>query len=360
MYIHEVEGFPNFTWDKDEILGYLTNIANLQGRILGKMLQFGFDIQQDAMLNALTEEITKSSEIEGEILNSEQVRSSLARQLNINLENKTTPSHHIDGVVQAMMDTVNNYRNPLTHDRLFGWHAALFPTGRSGIHKIHVAEYRSGEMRVVSDKRFEEVIHYVAPNPALVSGQMDDFLRWLNNSGENPLLKAAIAHLWFVIIHPFDDGNGRLTRIITEMMLARAENTNLRFYSMSAQIQKEKKSYYNVLEHTTSGGLNITTWLKWFFECLGNAIDASSEIVGRVLKKAEFWHKNAMLGLNKTQQEIVNKMFDGFDGNLTSGKAEKIFKISQTTAFRLLTDLVEKGIMEVRGKGRSTHYVLKE
>ncbi|MDR0363672.1 MAG: Fic family protein [Bacteroidales bacterium] len=359
-YIHENDGYPNFTWDKDAVLDHLMRISNLQGRLLGKMQQFGFGVQQEAMLNAMTEEITKSSEIEGEILNSEQVRSSLARQLNIDWEVGVVSSHHIVGVVQAMVDAVNNYCDPLTDDRLFGWHAALFPTGRSGMYKINVGEYRHDEMRVVSETGYREIIHYEAPAPNKVPKQMKEFLRWLNGDNDNPLLKAAIAHLWFVIIHPFDDGNGRLTRTITEMMLARSENTNLRFYSMSAQIQAEKKDYYAILERTTTGGLDITNWLVWFMECLGRAIDGSSETVGSVLRKAEFWHKNAGSGLNEIQAEIVNRLFDGFVGNLTSGKVERIFKVSQTTAFRLLTDLVDKGILEVRGAGRSTHYVLKE
>ncbi|MDR2269255.1 MAG: DUF4172 domain-containing protein, partial [Rickettsiales bacterium] len=328
-YIHEQSGYPKFTWDKDLIVNLLTSVSISQGRILGKMQQFGFGIQQEAMLNAMTEEITKSSEIEGEILNSEQVRSSLARRLNINLEQEITPSHHIEGVVDILMDAVHNYKNPLTEDRLFGWHGALFPTGRSGLHKIRVAEFRTGEMKVVSSNGFREMVHYEAPQPDKVPGQMLEFLHWLDTNGnENALLKAALAHLWFVIIHPFDDGNGRLTRTITEMMLARAENTNLRFYSMSAQIQKDKKEYYRVLEQTTTGGLDITPWLVWFLETLGHAITGNEEIVGKVLKKATFWQKNAAQIPNNIQQEVINRLLDGFIGNMTSGKVGKIFKIS--------------------------------
>ena len=358
-YIHEHNGYPKFTWDKDAVLNLLTSVSVLQGKVLGKMQQFGFGVQQEAMLNALTEEITKSSEIEGEILNSEQVRSSLAKWLNVNLEKETTPSHHIEGIVEAVMDAVRNYQKQLDDERLFGWHATLFPTGRSGLSKIRVAEYRNSEMSVVSKKGYDEIIHYEAPLSEKVQEQMMEFLQWLNAEGnENPLLKAAIAHLWFVIIHPFDDGNGRLTRIITEMMLARSENASLRFYSMSAQIHKEKKEYYRVLELTTSGELDITVWLVWFLQCLGRAIEASEEIIGKVLRKAEFWQKNSVKISNSTQREIINRLFDGFTGNLTSGKVEKIFKISQPTAIRMLNDLVEKGFLEVRGAGRSTHYVL--
>jgi len=358
-YIHECFGYPKFTWDKNSVLNLLTRVSVSQGKILGKMQQFGFGVQQEAMLNALTEEITKSSEIEGEILNSEQVRSSLAKWLDVNLERETMPSHHIDGIVEAVMDAVRNYKNPLDEERLFGWHGVLFPTGRSGLRKIRVAQFRDTEMRVVSNKKYQEIVHYEAPSPENVQKQMTEFLLWLNADGnENPLLKAAIAHLWFVIIHPFDDGNGRLTRIITEMMLARSENTSLRFYSMSAQIQKEKKGYYRVLELTTTGELDITAWLTWFLECLENAIENSEEIIGKVLRKAAFWQKNSAEISNNIQREIINRLFDGFTGNLTSGKVEKIFKVSQDTAARMLRDLADKKFLEVRGAGRGTHYVL--
>jgi Fic family protein len=360
-YIHQLKDYPKFTWDSAKILNILTGVAAAQGAMLGKMQQFGFGVQQEAMLNALTEEITKSSEIEGEILNSEQVRSSLALRLNIKLEKSVPKSHHINGIVQAMIDAVNNYKLPLTDKRLFGWHASLFPTGYSGMNKIKVAAYRTERMRVVSSKNYKDTVHYEAPAPEKVPAQMKQFLSWLNaNGNENPLLKAAIAHLWFVIIHPFDDGNGRLTRSITEMMLARAENTNLRFYSMSAQIQKEKKSYYAVLEETDKGSLDITVWLEWFFGCLQRAIDNSNDIVGKVLQKAAFWQKHALDITNKTQREIINKLMDGFNGNMTSGKAAKIFKISQDTAIRLLKDLTERGFLSVQGAGRSTHYVLRK
>jgi len=358
-YIYEHAGYPKFTWDNARILGVLTKAASRQGVMLGKMQQFGFCVQQEAMLNAMTEEITKSSEIEGEILNSEQVRSSLAKRLNILLEKSVPESHHIDGVVQTMIDAVNNYKKPLTNERLFGWHASLFPTGYSGMHKLLVAAYRTEEMQVVSGKNSRDIVHYDAPAAKLVPTQMHEFLEWLNTDGnENPLLKAAIAHLWFVVIHPFDDGNGRLTRTITEMMLARAENTHLRFYSMSAQIQKEKEAYYDVLEQTTTGGLDITAWLIWFLECLEHAINTSSDIVGKVLQKAEFWQKYSVDIPNATQREIINRLMDGFVGNMSSGKVAKIFKVSQDTASRLLKDLEARGFLTVQGSGRSTHYVL--
>jgi Fic family protein len=358
-YIHEQIGYPQFSWDEMLVYHFLTRISMCQGKVLGKMQQFGFGNQQETMMNALTEEITQSSEIEGEMLNSEQVRSSLARRLDINLKEFVPESHHIDGIVQSLMDAVQNYKMPLTDERLFSWHAALFPRGYSGIHKIHVAEYRHGEMQVVSTKRYEEIVHYEAPSSELVPAQMRGFMAWLNKDGnENPLIKAAIAHLWFVIIHPFEDGNGRLARTITEMMLARSENTHLRFYSMSSQIQKEKNTYYDTLKQTTCGGLDITPWLVWFFSCLESAILNSDEIAGKVLVKAEFWHKHSVDIPNKTQREIINRLFDGIEGNLSSGKAAKMFKISQDTASRLLKDLEARGFLAVAGGGRSTHYIL--
>ncbi|MCL2066599.1 MAG: Fic family protein [Treponema sp.] len=360
-YIWHNKKYPRFTWEKEKILGLLTHIAVLQGKLLGKMLQLGFGLQQESMMNALTEEITKSSEIEGEILNSEQVRSSLARHLDINLTKETASTHHIDGMVETMMDAVRNFKQPLTKARLFGWHASLFPTGYSGMNRIRTGKFRDGEMQVVSIKGGHDIVHYQAPPSEKVPAQMTDFLKWLNKDGsENPLLKAAIAHLWFVIIHPFDDGNGRITRIITEMLLARCENTHLRFYSMSAQIQKEKKEYYRVLEQVTTGSLDITPWLQWFFGCLGKSIKASDKTTGNVLKKADFWQKNALEITNTIQRDIINRLFDGFEGNLTSGKAAKIFKVSQDTSARLLKDLVDRGFLQVQGGGRSTHYTLTD
>jgi Fic family protein len=360
-YIHEYAEYPHFVWDVLEILNLLTTVAGLQGKILGKMQQFGFGIQQEAMLNAMTEEIIKSSEIEGEILNSEQVRSSLARHLNIELQQAPASSHHVEGIVEALIDATKNYNESLTAQRLFGWHAALFPTGYSGIQKINAGAFRNGDMQIVSSKNSREIIHYEAPKPQEIVIQMEQFLNWFNSAdNENLLLKSAIAHLWFVIIHPFDDGNGRLARTITEMALARAENTHLRFYSLSAQILKEKKEYYRVLECTTTGGLNITSWLKWFLECLVHSIENTDTVIGKVLKKAEFWKKNSIDIPSPVQRRIINLLLDGFTGNLTSGKVERICKISQDTATRLLKDLVDKGHLEIRGAGRSTHYALKQ
>lgn len=360
-YIYQYKNYPNFTWNRDKILNALTLVANKQGRIIGKMQQFGFGDQQMAVLDALTEEITKSSEIEGEILDSGLVRSSLAKRLNIQLNLPLKESHHIDGLVQATMDAVNNYDKKLTKTRLFGWHAALFPTGFSGMDKIRVGKYRNQEMQIVSPALYNARVYYEAPMPNDVPTQMDDFLKWLNtDNNENPIIKAAIAHLWFVIIHPFDDGNGRITRIITEMLLARAERSNLRFYSMSAQIQHDKKEYYKILEQTTTGNLDITNWILWFLNCLGRALDTSHQTILSVIKKSEFWKHYNMIITDSNQREIINRIFDGFIGNMTSGKAAKFLHVSQDTATRLLQDLVAKGAMEKCGDGRNTHYVLKE
>lgn len=359
-YIHNLPDYPNFTWDTAKIMNILTRVAGLQGQILGKMQQFGFGDQQMAILNAMTQEITKSSEIEGEILNSEQVRSSLAKRLDIHLDNSANPSHHIDGIVSTMMDATQNYSAPLTTERLYAWHAALFPTGYSGMQKIIVGAYRRGEMEIVSNRTYSDRIHYVAPSPDSVPTQMDAFLKWINTDNENLLVKAAIAHLWFVIIHPFDDGNGRITRTITEMLLARSENTSLRFYSMSAQIQREKGAYYKILEQTTTGGMDITDWITWFLGCLLRAMESSQEIISTVLMKSEFWQKHSAEISNPKQREIINRLLDGFIGHMTSGKAAKILKVSNDTALRLLQDLTTRGFLEKCGAGRNTHYVLNK
>lgn len=360
-YIHQYANFPHFSWDSGKILDALARVANKQGQILGKMQQFGFGDQQMTMLNALTEEITKSSEIEGEILDSGLVRSSLAKRLNIQLNLPLKESHHIDGLVQTTMDAINNYEKKLTKTRLFGWHAALFPTGFSGINKIRVGKYRNEEMQIVSPVLYNARVYYDAPTPDQVPTMMDDFLKWINtNNNENPIIKAAIAHLWFVIIHPFDDGNGRITRIITEMMLARAEHSNLRFYSMSAQIQHDKNDYYKILEKTTTGDTDITDWVLWFLKCLERALDSSQKTMDSVIKKSEFWKYYGDIITNNHQREIINRIFDGFVGNMTSGKAAKFLHTSQDTATRLLQDMVAKNIMEKHGEGRNTHYVLKK
>ncbi|MBR1648586.1 MAG: Fic family protein [Alphaproteobacteria bacterium] len=362
MYIYECGNWPNFIWDSKKIENILTKVSFAQGRILGKMQELGFNLQQEAILTTLTEEIIKSSEIEGEILNIKQVRSSIARRLNIHNENSINSSHHIDGIVNMMIDATHNFNNPLTLERLYGWHAALFPTGYSGIYKIKVAALRDdkeGPMQVISTKGNREIVYYQAPNAKILPEYMKDFLNWINtNNTANPLIRAAISHLWFITLHPFEDGNGRIARAITDMMLAKAENTAFRFYSMSSQIQKEKNEYYKVLEYTQKGDLDITNWIIWFLECLLLSIKNSEQLIADILKKAKLWQQFNQIKLDNTQIKMINMLLDGFEGNLTSSKWAKICKCSQDTATRSINYLVENRILKQQGAGRSTHYVI--
>lgn len=362
MYIYEYKNWPDFTWNVEKIANILADVSFAQGKILGKMQELGFDLQQEAFLINFTEEVIKSSEIEGEMLNTEQVRSSIARRLNIRNENPVSSSHHIDGIVNMMMDATHNFKNALTLERLYSWHAALFPTGYSGICKIKVAELRDdkdGPMQVVSDKGNREIVYYQAPTAELLPQYMQDFLDWINFAdNENPLIKAAISHLWFITIHPFEDGNGRIARAISDMMLAKAENTAYRFYSMSSQIQKEKNEYYRVLEYTQKGDLDITNWIVWFLNCLLSSIKNSEQLVANILLKARLWKKFNKIKLDENQRKMINMLFDGFEGNLTSSKWAKICKCSQDTAIRSINYLVENEILIQEGAGRSTHYII--
>lgn len=363
MYIYENQNWPKFIWRTEEISDLLSKVSFLQGNLLGKMQQLGFDLQQEALLHTLTDEITKSCEIEGENLNSEQVRSSIARRLNIKNSNSIISSHHIDGIVEMMVDATHNYNAPLTKERICAWHAALFPTGYSGMCKIKVGDLRNdadGPMQVVSSKSGREIVYYEAPQAKFLPEMLQDFLTWFNSSLElNPLIKAAISHLWFITLHPFEDGNGRISRAVTDMMLAKAENTAYRFYSMSAQIQKEKKMYYQILESTQKGNMDITDWLKWFLECLLASMKSSEGLIEKIMQKSKLWQKFNLVALDDNQRKIINMLFDGFEGNLTSGKWAKICKCSQDTAGRSLKYLVEHDILEQVGAGRSTHYILK-
>ncbi len=362
MYIHEQKNWPCFTWNNNEILDILSKVSFAEGSLLGKMESLGFDFKQEALLENLTEEITKSSEIEGELLNKEEVRSSIARRLNIHNEKSVSSSHHIDGVVEIMIDATHNFDKPLTYERLCGWHAALFPTGYSGMYKIKTACYRDdkdGPMQVVSNNRGREIVYYEAPKAIFINGYMNDFFNWINSKDNiNPLIKVAISHLWFISIHPFEDGNGRIARAITEYMLAKAENSSYRFYSMSAQIQKEKNEYYKILENTQKGTLDITTWIKWFLDMMLKSIETAETTVGKIMVKAERWREYNKFSLDKNQKKMINMLLDGFEGNLTSSKWAKICKCSQDTASRSIKQLVEFGILEQQGSGRSTHYIL--
>lgn len=363
VYIHQLPDWPRFRWS-DKLSQLLADVRHLQGKLLGKMERLGFGLQAEATLKTLTLEILKSSEIEGEILDADQVRSSIARKLGIDIAGLVQADRFVEGVVEMMLDATQHFEVPLSEDRLFGWHAALFPTGRSGIHKIVTGAWRDNPshdpMQVVSGPLGREKVHYEAPPAELLPDEMKKFLNWFNsNDGNDPVLKAAIAHLWFVTIHPFDDGNGRIARAITDLLLARADGTSQRFYSMSAQIRKERNAYYDILEQTQKSDLNITPWLEWFLQCLSRALFASEEILSVVLKKAAFWKQHEKTIFNSRQVLMLNKILDGFEGKLTTSKWAKIAKTSPDTALRDIQDLMDKSVLQKENAGgRSTNYVL--
>lgn len=362
VYIWQQKEWPDFTWDDSKLSYKLGKVRGLQGKLVGKMSALGFDLKNGAMLDTLTADITKSSEIEGEILNRDQVRSSVARHLGIETEGLPEADRYVDGVVQLMLDATQNYMQPLTDERLFNWHAALFPTGRSGAYKITVADWRQGAepMQVISGAMGKEKVHYQAPDSDNVPYQMKMFLDWANDDQKiDPVLKAAIAHLWFVTIHPFDDGNGRMARTIMDLFLARADEMPYRFYSMSAEIRRQRKGYYEILEKTQKGGLDITDWLEWFLDCLEAALIDTEKSISTVLQKAVFWDKHRLVPMNERQIKMVNLLWDGFDGKLTSSKWGKITKSSADTALRDIQDLIVKGVLRKTDEGgRSTNYEL--
>lgn len=361
-YIYQNTDWHSFRWCGEKVNDLLLNIQKAQGYLLGKMDVLGFEVKNNALLNVLTENILKSSEIEGEILNKEQVHSSVARKLGLDFNQNINVERNIEGVVDMMFDATQNFAQPLTKERLFGWHASLFPTGYSGMYKIDVGQYRSdknGPMQVISGHLGKEKIHYEAPNAEIITQEMDYLIDYINNDNTNPLIKAGIAHLWFVVLHPFEDGNGRIARALTDMLLAKNDNSSYRFYSMSSQIQKNRKSYYEILEKTQKGSMDITNWLVWFLENLLLAINSSEEILKGVLKRAEFWQKNINIIFNERQKKVLNRFMDNFKGNLTTTKWAKICNCSQDTATRDISDLIDKKILKRLGTGRSTHYVLK-
>lgn len=365
IYIWQYPEWPSFTWNDSRLIALLSEVRNLEGMIQGMMDGLGFNVQSMTALNVMTEDVLRSNEIEGVILNSDKVRSSIARHLGIDTAGLPQPDHYTEGVVQIMMDAVTNCNKPLTPERLFNWHAALFPTGRSGMYPITVGAYRTGgePMQIVSGAMGKEKVHFEAPPSDVVPDMMTDFLTWINsdNTVIDPVLKAAVAHLWFVAIHPFDDGNGRLTRTITDMQLAKADGFPLRFYSMSAEILREKKAYYEILEHTTSNSTDITEWLEWFLNTMKSSILRAKETVKRVVCKSSFWQRHREIPMNERQVRVVNMLWDGFTGKLTSSKWAKITKTSQATALRDITDLIEKGILTAAADGgRSSNYLLKD
>ena len=362
-YIYQNENWTDFTWNDRQISVLLAQVRHLQGRLLGKMGALGFDFQAEATLEIITLDILKSSEIEGEKLNRAQVRSSIARRLGIDVAGLVGSARNIDGIVEMMLDATQRYELPLTEERMFGWHAALFPTGYSGGYKIDVACYRKGEMQVVSGAMGKERVHYEAVVAEKVKPEMDRFVQWVNTEDDKTdhVIKAAIAHLWLVTVHPFDDGNGRIARAISDMLLARSDGSKQRFYSMSAQILKERKKYYGALEKTQhSTNSDITAWLDWFLNCLKSALFASEKILETVLHKADFWNRNAKTTFNDRQVKMLNKLLNGdFRGKLQSSKWAKICNCSQDTAIRDIKDLIEKGILQQEQQGgRSTNYEL--
>lgn len=361
-YIYEHKNWTNFSWDGKAINAIFGEVKLLQGKIIGQMNSLGFSAKEEAALTTLTLDIVKSSEIEGEVLNYNQVRSSIARRLGINTAGLVPSSRHIEGIVEMMLDATQRYTLPLTQKRLFGWHAALFPTGYSGPYEIEVGKYRTGEMQVVSGAMGKEKIHYEAVKPKLVKAEMDVFLDWFNNDKQlDPVFKAAIAHFWFIIIHPFDDGNGRIARAITDMLLARAENSGERFYSMSSQVLVERKHYYKVLQKVQHSSGDITEWLDWFLTCLKNAMLATQNTTQRILRKAEFWKLHENTPINERQRTILNMLFDGFEGKLQSSKWAKINNVSADTALRDIKDLIAKGILqETNEGGRNANYKLAD
>ena len=364
IYIHDLHGWPDFRWDDGLLAQRLAPVRHRQGRLIGRMEALGFDLRAEAVLTTLTEDVLKSSEIEGEILVKEQVRSSIARRLGMDIGALDPADRHVEGVVEMMLDATQKYAEPLTAERLFAWHAALFPTGRSGMTKIVVGAWRdenSGPMQVVSGPIGRERVHYEAPTAGRLNAEMSVFLQWLAEDAQlEPVLKAAIAHLWFVTIHPFEDGNGRIARAIADMALARSEQSPQRFYSMSAQIRLERKAYYDILEATQKGDLDITAWLEWFLRCLDRAIDGAEDLLSGVLHKAYFWEAIKDQPLNARQRTVLNRLLDGFEGKLTSSKWAKLTKSSPDTALRDITNLVERGVLVRDGAGgRSTSYSLR-
>lgn len=361
IFIHQRSDWPDFIWDNSRLIVALAQVRSLQGILLGKMSTLGFDLKQEAFLETVSLDVLKSTEIEGEFLHPEQVRSSVARHLGMDIAGLIPSDRHVDGVVEMILDATRKYSDPLSPDRLFGWHAALFPTGRSGMHRIRVGEWRNdetGPMQVVSGAMGKERVHFQAPDAARLPEEMQRFCKWFNeDSPIDPVIKAGVAHIWFISIHPFDDGNGRIARAITDMQLSKSEDTSQRFYSMSAQIRIQRNQYYDILEKTQRGDLDISEWLLWFLECMKKSLESTNLIFERILIKAAFWDKYAGTVFNSRQILMINKLLGHFEGKLNTSKWAKMTKSSQDTALRDIQDLVEKGVL-VREEpgGRSTHY----
>lgn len=365
MHIHEQKDWPDLTWNEAGLSPLLAEVRHEQGLLLGQMTALGFPLKEEASLLVLTQDAVNTAEIEGEILNPRSVRSSIARRLGLDDERSTPSDRDIDGLTEVLVDATKNNGLPLSEERLFGWHAALFPTGRSGMRRITVGDWRKdekGPMQVVSGPIGREDVHFQAPGHERLADEMTWFISWFNTSHElDPLIKSALSHFYFVTIHPFDDGNGRIARAIGDMQLARADRIDWRFYSMSARIQQEKKSYYDTLEECQRGPLDVSVWIEWYLGCLHRAIHGSKSILRSTLYKASFWQRHADNEFNGRQKEMLNRLLDGFDGKLTSSKWAKITKCSQDTAHRDITDLIKRGVLEKEeAGGRSTSYRLIE
>lgn len=365
-YIHELTEWPRFTWDTQSLANALAAVRHRQGKHLGRMGALGFDLRTEASLTALTNEVVKSSAIEGEILDIDEVRSSIARRLGLNVAGLSRPGREVEGIVEMMLDATRNFEDPLTPEQLYGWHSALFPTGRSGLYRITVGAWRTdeaGPMQVVSGPMGRKRVHFQAPNAKLLDYEMKKFLDWFNRPSDiDPVIKAAVAHLWFVTIHPFDDGNGRIARAISEKALSRADESKDRFYSMSSSIEAERKEYYIQLESTQRGSLNITSWLAWFLSCLDRAIDVSDTMLGSVLHKARLWQRINTRPVSGRQRNVINRMLEhNWQGHLNTSKYAKLAKCSPDTALRDIKELLERGILiKNKAGGRSTSYRLTD
>jgi Fic family protein len=363
-YIWQLEVWPHWTYDHLRLASLLAQVHQAQGHLGGRMHDLGMDLRDQAALRVLTEDVLKTSEIEGEKLNPDSVRSSVARRLGVEIGALAPADRHVDGVVEMVLNATRHHDAPLTGERLFGWHAAMFPTGHSGLRKIRVGAWRDdaqGPMQVVSGPLHRQMVHYEAPPAQLLDAEMNDFLLWLNVDQQNdPVIKAGLAHLWFVTIHPFEDGNGRIARAVGDLALARAERSVQRYYSLSTQIQRERKDYYDLLEVTQKGSMDVTGWLEWFLGCLLRAVQGADDTLSSVLKKAVFWRRWSGTPMNDRQIKSINRLLDGFEGKLTSSKWAAIAKCSQDTALRDISDLVDRNIlMRSQASGRSTSYELK-
>jgi Fic family protein len=362
-YIHDLTDWPRFRWEDGRLAAPLAAARHLQGRLVGRMEALGFKLREEAVLRTLTEDVVKSSEIEGEQLDVDQVRSSVARRLGIDIGGLQPADRHVEGVVEMMLDATQHCGQPLTTERLFDWHASLFPTGRSGMHRITVGGWRddrTAPMQVVSGPVGRERVHFEAPAAGRLEVEMQRFLEWFNGDAVmEPVLKAALAHLWFVTIHPFADGNGRMARAIADMSLARSEGSSQRFYSMSAQIREERGEYYGILERTQKETMDVTAWMEWFLGCLTRAIEGAQAALSDVIDKARYWEKLRDVPLNERQRLVINRMLEGFEGTQTTSKWAALTKSSSDTALRDIQQLVERGVL-VRNQagGRSTSYSL--